>query len=240
MVDPGEARDGTGASHLDRLLAAAPAPRLVLVTHRHHDHVALADRAHEATGAPVRAVDPVHCREGAPLGDGEIIEADGLRIRVLATPGHTDDSVCFVLSDEAGNDTAVLTGDTVLGQGTSVVAHPDGMLGPYLSSLERLRDLGPLAVLPGHGPELASLADIASAYLAHRAQRLDQVRAALSQLGPGAGAREVVEFVYADVDRALWWAAELSVRAQLDYLHGAFPPPDGPIARAEPDAPGPE
>jgi glyoxylase-like metal-dependent hydrolase (beta-lactamase superfamily II) len=112
----------------------------------------------------------------------------------------------------------VLTGDTILGRGTTVVAHPDGVLGPYLSSLERLRDLGDVLVLPGHGPELPSLRSVAADYLAHREQRLDQVRGALELLGADASARAIVEHVYADVDPSVWWAAELSVQAQLDYL----------------------
>ncbi len=128
--------------------------------------------------------------------------------------GHTADSVSFVLADGAG----VLTGDTILGRGTTVVAHPDGVLGAYLESLRRLRDLGAVPVLPAHGPDLPSLEAIAEEYLAHRAQRLDQVRDALVVLGPDATARQIVELVYADVDQAVWWAAELSVRAQLDYL----------------------
>ena len=59
---------------------------------------------------------------------------------------------------------------------------------------------------------------MAAQYLDHREQRLDQVRAALAELGADATARQVVELVYADVDRSLWPAAEWSVRAQLDYL----------------------
>jgi hypothetical protein len=76
-------------------------------------------------------------------------------------------------------------------------------------------------VLTGHGPELESLEEVASYYLAHRAQRLDQVRAALAQLGPDPSPREVVEVVYADVDQILWPAADLSVQAQLAYLKTA-------------------
>ena len=75
-----------------------------------------------------------------------------------------------------------------------------------------------LPVLPGHGPELPDAAKIANTYLAHREQRLEQVRTALAELGPDASAREVVEVVYTDVDTSLWDAAELSVRAQLDHL----------------------
>jgi glyoxylase-like metal-dependent hydrolase (beta-lactamase superfamily II) len=132
---------------------------------------------------------------------------------VLATPGHTSDSACFVLSSGP-----VFTGDSILGRGTSVVAHPDGNLAAYLSSLERLRELGDVPALPGHGPELPSVGAVAASYLAHRIERLDQVRAALAEIGDDATARAIVELVYADVDEAVWWAAELSVQAQLDYL----------------------
>jgi glyoxylase-like metal-dependent hydrolase (beta-lactamase superfamily II) len=209
VVDPGQA----DPVHLDTLLAAAPRITTVLVTHGHFDHSQAAAELHERTGAPVRAIDPEYCHGGAPLSAGESIEAAGVRVRVVATPGHSSDSVSFVL-----DESAVLTGDTILGRGTTVVAHPDGNLGQYLSSLRLLRDLGGAVVLPGHGPELDSLADVAGLYLAHRQERLEQVRAALGQLGPDASARQVVEVVYADVDRAVWWAAELSVEAQLAYL----------------------
>lgn len=115
-----------------------------------------------------------------------------------------------------GTERVVLTGDTILGRGTTVVAHPDGHLGDYLASLERLSAYQGIPALPGHGPALADCGAAADFYLAHRRARLDQVRAAVD-----AGARtapEVVATVYADVDRSLWWAAEWSVRAQLEYL----------------------
>jgi len=97
-----------------------------------------------------------------------------------------------------------------------VVAWPDGDLGHYLASLRDLAGLGPLPVLPGHGPALADCAAAATYYLRHREARLDQVRAVVE--GGAADAAEVVRVVYADVDPVLWPAAELSVRAQLAYL----------------------
>jgi len=213
VVDPGQA----DPDHLDRLLAAAPSVYLVLVTHGHFDHAEAAAELHARTGAPVRAIDPEHCRGAAPLTDGEAIVAAGVVIKVWATPGHTADSASFVVGDEA-----VLTGDTILGRGTTVVAHPDGVLAAYLDSLHRLQSLGDAMVLTGHGPELPSVREAAAYYLAHRQERLEQVRAALAALGPRASARQIVEVVYADVDQAVWAAAELSVRAQLAYLknHG--------------------
>ncbi|SHW98245.1 beta-lactamase-like hydrolase [Mycobacteroides abscessus subsp. abscessus] len=93
---------------------------------------------------------------------------------MLATPGHSDDSVSFVLDD------AVLTADTILGRGTTVIAQDGGGLGDYLESLKRLEGLGKRTVLPGHGPELSDLSAASAEYLAHREQRLDQVRAALA------------------------------------------------------------
>jgi glyoxylase-like metal-dependent hydrolase (beta-lactamase superfamily II) len=167
------------------------------------------------TRAPTLARDPDLCIDADPLNsDGALVDVPDLRIRVLHTPGHTSDSVCFDVADDG--DRAVLTGDTILGRGTTVVAYPDGQLGSYLDSLRRLSRLDGVLVLPGHGPIRPDAGEAAAEYIAHREERLDQVRAAVA-----AGARtaqEVVEIVYADVDRVLWPAAEASVRAQLDYL----------------------
>jgi glyoxylase-like metal-dependent hydrolase (beta-lactamase superfamily II) len=214
VVDPGPDDE----THLRRVAEHGPVAQ-VLLTHGHADHAEGARRFAELVGAPVRALDPALRLGSEGLADGDVVAAAGLEIRVLGTPGHTSDSLCFLISDDGGP--AVLTGDTVLGRGTTVVAHPDGRLGDYLASLHRLAALAPgTTVLPGHGPELPDAPAIADAYLAHREQRLDQVRAALEVLGPDATARQVVEAVYVDVDKVLWGAAELSVRAQLDYLRG--------------------
>ena len=208
VVDPGP----DDPEHLRAVVAAAGGVTEILLTHGHLDHSAGAAALRALTGAPVRALDPAQRLGGEGLGEGDAVAAAGVELRVLATPGHTADSLCFVVGD------AVLTGDTVLGRGTTVVAHPDGRLADYLDSLRRLHDLGTRTVLPGHGPELPDLAAITSAYLAHREERLEQIRAALDQLGPDAAAMDVVRVVYADVDPVLWPAAELSVRAQLEYL----------------------
>jgi glyoxylase-like metal-dependent hydrolase (beta-lactamase superfamily II) len=136
---------------------------------------------------------------------------------VIETPGHTADSVCYLV--EADGQQVVFTGDTILGRGTTVVAWPDGDLGDYLASLRRLAALAGVPALPGHGPALTDCAEAAAYYLAHRRARLDQVRAAVA-----AGATspaQVVATVYAEIDRALWPAAEWSVRAQLAYLERA-------------------
>ena len=208
VVDPGPDDD----EHISRL-AEVGKIALVLISHRHFDHTDAIDKLADAVGVPVySAGSGFQRRLGGGLTDGQVIRAAGLRITVLATPGHTADSLSFVLDD------AVLTADTVLGRGTTVIDSEDGSLREYLESLHRLQGLGPRTVLPGHGPDLADLTEVTAMYLAHRQERLDQVRDAVRALGEDATARQVVEHVYTDVDQKLWDAAEKSVQAQLDYL----------------------
>ncbi len=226
LVDPGPADEG----HLAAIAALGPIG-LVLITHGHPDHTEGSPRLHELLdGVPVRAVDPAYSIAAPPLagvepagggltGDepaGVELGGDGcgLSIRLVPTPGHTADSICLLVEREGRQ--VVLTGDTILGRGTTVVAHPDGHLGDYLASLELLSTYRGIPALPGHGPALADCGAAAEFYLAHRRARLDQVRAALDEGAQTAA--EVVAKVYADVDRSLWWAAEWSVRAQLEYL----------------------
>ncbi|GAB3675737.1 MBL fold metallo-hydrolase [Angustibacter aerolatus] len=219
VVDPGPLDLGHLQSVLDAVLAREATVSDVVVTHGHHDHTDGAARLAElAGGVPVHAVDPAHRHGGGHgLDDGSRVGALGLE--VVATPGHTADSVCLLL--RAPGEHLLLTGDTVLGRGTTVVAHPDGALGPYLASLHRLRQLGldgPLRVLPGHGPVLPEALPVLDAYLAHREQRLEQVRAALA--AGDTTPEQVVARVYADVPPDVQGAALQSVRAQLDHLAG--------------------
>ncbi|OBI84080.1 MBL fold metallo-hydrolase [Mycobacterium sp. 1245805.9] len=208
IVDPGPDDD----EHIARI-AALGRVALVLISHRHGDHTDGIDKLVELTGATVRSAGSGFLRGlGGHLTDGEVIDAAGLKIKVMATPGHTADSLSFLLDD------AVLTADTVLGRGTTVIDKEDGSLADYLESLRRLRGLGRRTVLPGHGPQLHDLESVASGYLTHRHERLEQVRAALWDLGNEATTREIVEYVYVDVDEKLWDVAEWSVQAQLDYL----------------------
>ena len=195
----------------------------MLLTHGHLDHSEGAARFAELAGrpggsaVPVRALDPAYRLGSEGLGEGDEVRAGELVLRVVGTPGHTSDSLSFLLPA----DGALLTGDTVLGRGSTVVAHPDGRLAAYLDSLDRLHDLAAAGavttILPGHGPVLTDAVAAIEVYQAHRAERLDQVRAAVAA-GAAHAAATWSSVVYADVDRALWPAAELSVRAQLDYL----------------------
>jgi len=216
VVDPGPHDEG----HLRRVLSAASAGdrrvAQIVLTHGHPDHSAGAARFAELSGAPVAALDARFRLGGEGFAPGAVITAAGCELRVVGTPGHSGDSLSLLLAA----DGALLTGDTVLGRGTTVIAG-DGSLGDYLRTLDELRSLADAAglrvLLPGHGPVLDDPAGVLDYYIAHRKERLDQVRAALA-----AGARtpaEVVEIVYADTDPDVRAAAEWSVRAQLDYLN---------------------
>ncbi|AYJ47096.1 MBL fold metallo-hydrolase [Rhodococcus sp. P1Y] len=208
VVDPGPKDSG----HLDAVAATGNVV-LVLVTHRHKDHTGGLKKFYKKTGAPIRASSEHFVRDSTPLKDGEVIDVAGLKITVLATPGHTADSLSFVLDD------AVLTGDTILGRGTTVLDPKDGTLADYLASLDRLEAVGSGKVtLPGHGAEVADTAEIARFYRTHRLERLDQIRAAVEKIGPNAKPMQVVKRVYSDVDKKLWPAARMSVKAQLTYL----------------------
>lgn len=212
VLDPGPLDEEHLQTVLHHVAETGRRVALTLLTHGHDDHAESAERFHELTGAPVRAFGRGH----DDIRAGETITVGGLEILAVETPGHTSDSFSFVLPA----DNTLLTGDTILGRGTTVVAWPDGNLESYLGSLDRIEDLtraGTVtSLLPGHGPFVADAAATVTFYLKHRAERLDQVRQAVA--GGAQTAYEVVERVYSDVPRSVWPAAELSVQAQLEYL----------------------
>lgn len=228
LVDPGP-EDPDHLARVEEVLRGLDAwPTTVLVTHHHVDHAAAARSWTRHFGATLHAPTPaVAGPDGHVLADGGHVDLPGLAVEAVATPGHSADHLAFRLGTGA-----LLTGDHVLGRGTSVVAHPDGDLAAYLESLRRVLGLGPDVMYPGHGPELTEdTAAVVRYYLDHRAFRQRQVLAALAD-GP-ATPRGIVEQVYADVDRSLWPAAEASTRAALHQLaqdgHIAF---DGTTATA--------
>ncbi|MDQ1248422.1 MAG: hypothetical protein QG597_2794 [Actinomycetota bacterium] len=230
VIDPGPDDPGHHRRVRDELERADVQVELVLLTHGHLDHSEGAEAFAAVAGAPLRAADPRWSTAGT-LEPQEVIDAGGLRLTVLATPGHTSDSVSFAIGEY------LCTGDTVLGRGTTVVAHPDGRLADYLASLGVLRDRadrdGVTHLLPGHGPTVTEPLAWLDFYLAHRRDRLAAVAAAARALGPPVNTgsedelsqrvQDVVAQVYADVPQHLWPAAALSVRAQLLYLAAGDP-----------------
>lgn len=217
IVDPGPALP----EHLDAITSLGQID-LVLITHRHIDHTEAIDELHTRTGAPVRAWLNEFCRWAETLTDGEVIETSGTTIKAIHTPGHTGDSVCFIVEDGDRNHARVLTGDTILGQGTTILDYPDGTLVQYLKSLDRLGSFPNAKLLPGHGPAGAKLGDVVRFYQDHRAERLAQITATLERLGVDATDDRALDLVtgvvYKDTPENLKGAARKSVDAQLHYL----------------------
>jgi glyoxylase-like metal-dependent hydrolase (beta-lactamase superfamily II) len=216
IIDPGpemsDHRQAFFAEVADRELTA------IVLTHQHADHSEMLGSIDDwASDVPVYAVLERFARHTAPVADGDEIAfgntpADVLR--VVATPGHTSDSISLI---HAGT---LYSGDTILGEGTTIVTHPEGSLRDYLNSLDRLRgllDAGEFAIIePAHGPRIDNPAEVIDYYRSHRLERIDQVKAALGQ---GASrASEVCDIVYHDVDANVRPAAEQIVKAQLAYL----------------------
>lgn len=216
VIDPGPAID----SHLDAVWAVCEQRlSMIVLTHRHLDHSEGAAILAERAGCGVRAADRQFRIGPDGLDGGEQLTSGVITLEVLETPGHTSDSRSLLLS---GPDqvSRLITGDMILGRGTTVITHPDGDLAAYFDSLDLLerlvisRDVREL--LTGHGPIVSEPTSWLSFYRQHRHERLDQLRAALAAGDRTPG--EVVARVYADVDRSLWPAAEQSVRSQLEYL----------------------
>lgn len=213
LVDPGP-EDVEHLARVREVVADRDAEvTAIVVTHHHHDHTEAAPAWAAAFGVPVHAPSPGDTSgAGRVLADGDRLDLPGLEVAVVATPGHCHDHVAFRVGDGS-----LLTGDHVLGRGTSVVAHPDGDLTAYLASLRRTLAIGADALHPGHGPSLTEDPEaVLRFYADHRDFRRAQILAELAA-GP-ATPSELVASIYAEVDRVLWAAAEASTRATLGAL----------------------
>jgi glyoxylase-like metal-dependent hydrolase (beta-lactamase superfamily II) len=243
VIDPGPAQPG----HLAALKRAIGTRKVsqILITHTHADHSPAAAALKDWSGAKTYAFGP-HAGAGsaeeaadsdfAPdmlVKDGELIAGDGFTIACVHTPGHTSNHMCYALREEA----ALFSGDTVMGWSTSVVAPPDGDMGDYLASLEKLRRRDARIFYPTHGSPITNPQDWLDQLIAHRRMREAQVVAGLE-----AGANTVaalVAAIYPGLDAALHAAAASQVQAHLDWLvrQGAAMP-DGKGFRVTGRAPG--
>lgn len=219
VVDPGP----DDRAHAERIVALAGTIEVVLITHRHGDHTDGIDHLRDLVGAPVRAVEERFCRDAAPFVDDDEIHAAGLDIRVLATPGHTADSVSFeVRAAGAGFTTpadCVVLGDTILGRDSTVLDSTDGDLGDYLTSMDRLAArAGGVMGIPGHGPDVENTGRAAEVLGQHRRDRLEQIVAARAQLGRDASAAAITQHIYRDVSPFLLKVAEQSTLVALRHL----------------------
>ena len=226
VIDPGP----NEASHLEAILAATAGERIaaILVTHTHRDHSSLGSRLCERTGARVvgaapfvpqrdgvEGLDSAHDRNYAPyraLGDGERYVGRGFTLEAVATPGHCSNHLCFALIEER----ALFSGDHVMAWSTSVVAPPDGSMGAYIASLERLRARDDRIFWPGHGGPVAEPQRYVRALIHHRRQREASILAALAD-GPET-VKGVAAKVYVGLDPKLMRAAAMSTLAHLEDL----------------------
>jgi glyoxylase-like metal-dependent hydrolase (beta-lactamase superfamily II) len=185
VIDPGPDLPG----HLEEVARAAGTVAGVLVTHDHPDHAPGARAFATMTSAPLHAF---RLKGAQHLRDGGVLRAGTTEITAVHTPGHTRDHVAFWCAE----DRAMFTGDAVLGRGTSFIDPPEGDLTRYLRSLKRMRDLAPRTIYPGHGPVVLDGKAKLAEYLAHRAEREEQVLAAMAGGAGSIGA--MVDIIYAE------------------------------------------
>ncbi len=227
VVDPGPDHD-THRAAVESALGGREVAA-VLITHHHADHAAAAHWAGE-WGATLRSFDPGLVPGAVAMADGECLSVAGVDLQAVYTPGHASDHLCLRIEQTD----VVLTGDHVLGRGSTVVNWPDGDMAAYMASLHRLADAPGTAIYPGHGPVVADPAERVAHYITHRQQRQAQVLAAIDDGADDAAT--IVRVVYTDVPRDLHPAAERSVKAVLAMLvsDGTLPVrfrPDPPAAR---------
>jgi len=226
VIDPGPDLP----EHLEAILQAIDGERVtaILVTHNHADHSPLAGPLARATGAPtygsplrapavkaevqLEADHDDHFRPDVDVASAPVIRGAGWTFAPVATPGHTSNHVCYALVEE----NALFTGDHIMGWSTTVVVPPDGDMGDYMKSVQRVADGGYSTLWPTHGPPVTDPAPFLAAYAEHRRDRERQVLAQLAR-GP-ARIADMVPVVYAAVDKRLYPAAAQSMLAHLVQL----------------------
>ncbi|HET9511366.1 MAG TPA: MBL fold metallo-hydrolase [Sphingomonas sp.] len=224
VIDPGPAGD---ADHLAALLAAIGGRplRAILVTHTHRDHSPLARALAAKMGAPIVGCAPLALTDdGTPradasfdhdyapdrvLADGESVAGEGWTLRALSTPGHTSNHLCFAMPETR----SLFSGDHVMGWSTSIVSPPDGDMGDYMASLDRLLTRDDRIYYPGHGDPVTNPQRLVRGMMGHRKSREGAILRLLGRGGTDTPA--MVLAMYAGVDPRLHPAAERSVLAHL-------------------------
>lgn len=229
VVDPGP----DDPKHRDAILKAADGRQIshIFITHAHRDHIDGAASLAEATGAIVCAYPRSLCDEPdaqikptgeafinydvAPhvaMSDGDRIEGADWQLEAVHTPGHAPDHMCYRLVDRG----VLFSGDHVMAWNTTVIAPPEGNMGDYFSSLERLIDHQDTLYLPGHGGRLEQPVRMVKAYMVHRRWREQAILGAIRDGVPNISS--IVSLIYKEIDDTLRTAASLSVQAHVEHL----------------------
>lgn len=227
IIDPGPDL----AEHIDAQLKALSGETVshIVVTHTHHDHSPAAGPVQEATGAMTYAYGPhgsgqtgdsPTLEEGGDrdfipdveVRDGDVIEGGGWSLECVFTPGHTSNHMCYALPEE----NALFPGDHVMGWSTTVVSPPDGDMGAYMASLQRLTERDEAVYWPTHGHPVDNPRSYVRALIAHRRQRETQIAKCIER-----GLNHIPEMVssmYQGLDERLIPAARRSVLAHIIHM----------------------
>jgi glyoxylase-like metal-dependent hydrolase (beta-lactamase superfamily II) len=221
VIDPGPDEP----AHIEALLAAIAGRPVaaILVTHTHRDHSPAAGTLRERTGAPVVGCAALATADLGPgaeafdrdyrpdrvLANGESIAVDGRTLIAIATPGHTSNHLCFAVEGSG----ALFSGDHVMGWSTSVVIPPDGHMGDYMRSLDKLRGRADRIYYPAHGDPVTDPQRLVRGMLSHRLRREAQVRRRLDE--GDRTVEQVVAAAYPGLDPRLQPAAGATVLAHL-------------------------
>ena len=217
VIDPGPAMP----KHVDAIQELADAPiKWILVTHTHPDHSPAAALLAKATGAEQFGRMPPKGRHQDQtfkpdhmLADGGTFQTAEFSLQVIHTPGHASNHLCYLHSGH----NLLLTGDHIINGSTVVIDPPDGSMGDYLRSLERLKEISMDAILPGHGEIMEQPQEAVDWLINHRLQREKKIIGVLRDQ-PDSTSRELVPRVYEDVDEKLHDLAEHSLLAHLIRL----------------------
>ncbi len=220
VIDPGPDLP----EHLDALVEAIGGRPVaaIMCTHTHRDHSPASRPLAERVGAPVIGCAPLALETVGPRADaafdgdyaadrvleeGDTIEVDGKNVVAIATPGHTSNHLCFAYEG------ALLTGDHVMGWSTTVVFPPDGDMGAYMTSLDKLRQRDDRIYLPAHGPPVTNPQQYVRGLMGHRMQREKQILKLVAEQPRDISS--IVRSAYPGLDERLITAAGGSVHAHL-------------------------
>jgi glyoxylase-like metal-dependent hydrolase (beta-lactamase superfamily II) len=230
VIDPGPDAAEDVERLVESLASGGERVAQILVTHVHSDHSGAAARLKAMTGAPILG-HPRHGREraepgrspsGKPfltvidydqdVGDGDVIEGEGWRLEAVHTPGHAPDHLCY----RYGVRDVMFSGDHVMGWNTTIIAPPEGHMGRYIRSLERLLSGPETVFLPGHGGPIDEPQRYVKALIMHRRWREAEIAECLRN---GLATIDLIlPKIYGQLESALSGAAALAVFAQLELM----------------------